>query len=163
MRPRQPIWPMVISYVERNYADDGQAVVTQLLADMRARHELGIQRYGVPLTSGNGRNSMVDAYQELLDFVAYARTWLDERGIVVVAPNIAVRPSDGVKLGDDGKSAEVVDEEKFMQAPGPSPVESMMINMFCAATTALLDLRGALTMIETGTEPPNAAIPEIPS
>lgn len=154
---RQPIWPMVIKYVELNYTDDESSeikAVSQLVQDMAKRHQVGIARYGVPLTSGNGRNSLVDAYQELLDFVVYARTWLDERGIVVVKPGVVIRPSDGVELGPDGLSAVVVDEARFLAAQPPNIVESMMINMFCAATSAVLDLRGALTMLELGIEPP---------
>lgn len=42
------VWPLVIS-------------------DMWDRDQLGRQRYGTPLQSHNGRDALVDAYQEALD------------------------------------------------------------------------------------------------
>src|SRR4051812_6134111 len=37
-----------------------------VLDDMRARREFGIAKYGTPLQVGNGRDHLVDLYQELL-------------------------------------------------------------------------------------------------
>lgn len=143
------MWPEVIAYVRRNYHDaEGQQTVTLLVADMRERHELGIVRYGVPLTSGNGRNSMIDAYQELLDFVVYTRTWLDEQGIEMLAPQMAIKPSDAMKVTvtpTDGKG-EILsgDERVFEKMQDLSIPERVMVNMFSASTEALLTLRGLL-------------------
>lgn len=44
-----------------------------LRADMKARHELGVARYGTPLEVWNGRDAVVDAYQEALDLVVYVQ------------------------------------------------------------------------------------------
>jgi hypothetical protein len=44
-----------------------------VLADMRARDKSGKAKYGVPLQPFNGRNPLVDAYQEALDLVVYLR------------------------------------------------------------------------------------------
>ena len=44
----------------------------QLRADAEARRRLGIERYGLPLQRGNGRDMAVDGYQEALDGIAYA-------------------------------------------------------------------------------------------
>lgn len=46
-------------------------VPSALVADCRARRELGIDRYGVPLQRGNGRDHRLDAREEALDLVAY--------------------------------------------------------------------------------------------
>lgn len=43
-----------------------------LVDDMYRRRAQGIARYGTPLQYDNGRDAMVDAYQEYLDGVAYA-------------------------------------------------------------------------------------------
>lgn len=43
-----PIWDLVID-------------------DMRERDRVGWQRYGTPLQANNGRDALVDLYQELLD------------------------------------------------------------------------------------------------
>lgn len=71
-----PAWDLVIRYVDDNYDD-----VKDVLADMRERHRIGTERYGTALTSDNGRNHVIDAYQELLDAAAYLRAELDRRGI----------------------------------------------------------------------------------
>ncbi len=71
---RTPAWELVIADCERSGVS--QAVID----DMRERDKLGRERYGVPLTSHNGRDHLIDAYQEALDFVVYLRAWLDERG-----------------------------------------------------------------------------------
>lgn len=45
--------------------------VLRPLAEERRRQ--GIERYGVPLQRGNGRDHLVDALQEALDLMAYLR------------------------------------------------------------------------------------------
>jgi len=47
--------------------------------DIDERIKVGTQRYGEPLRSFNGRNALVDAYQEALDLVNYLRQCLDEQ------------------------------------------------------------------------------------
>lgn len=56
---RRPIWEMVIE-------------------DMQKRHEVGTERYGTPLQAFNGRNSLQDAYEEILDLAAYLRQTIEE-------------------------------------------------------------------------------------
>lgn len=60
-------WPSVIRIVEHS----GNPAWKTMLDDMQARHELGINRYGVPLQPHNGRNTKLDMYEELLDACAY--------------------------------------------------------------------------------------------
>lgn len=50
-----------------------------VIADMTERRRVGIARYGTPLQPGNGRDALVDAYQELLDACAYIRQVIEER------------------------------------------------------------------------------------
>ena len=50
-----------------------------VIADMQERRRLGIERYGTPLQSGNGRDALVDAYQEALDLCVYLRQAIAER------------------------------------------------------------------------------------
>ena len=50
-----------------------------VIEDMQARDHVGRQRYGVPLQANNGRDALVDAYQEALDLVVYLRQVLEER------------------------------------------------------------------------------------
>lgn len=47
-------------------------VIRELIAaDMAERDAVGRERYGVPLCTRNGRDFLVDAYQELLDALVY--------------------------------------------------------------------------------------------
>ena len=64
--------------VFRDLASRGD-LTPALTADLLERKELGLARYGTILQPNNGRNSLVDAYQESLDLVAYLRNEL-ERG-----------------------------------------------------------------------------------
>lgn len=50
-----------------------------VMADMAARDRLGRERYGTPLQAGNGRDALVDAYQEALDQAVYLRKEIEER------------------------------------------------------------------------------------
>lgn len=56
----KPVWEMVV-------------------ADMHERDRVGRERYGVPLQAGNGRDALVDAYQEALDLCVYLRQAIAER------------------------------------------------------------------------------------
>jgi hypothetical protein len=61
------LWPMIISEL-------GESELDRLLAaDMLARHEFGVAKYGVPLVANNGRDHLRDAYEEALDCVVYLR------------------------------------------------------------------------------------------
>lgn len=59
----RPIWELVIE-------------------DMRERDNVGRARYGTPLQAHNGRDPLIDAYQEALDLVVYLRQFIEERGSV---------------------------------------------------------------------------------
>jgi hypothetical protein len=50
-----------------------------VIADMRARDNVGRERYGTPLQMNNGRDALVDAYQEALDLCVYLRQAIEER------------------------------------------------------------------------------------
>lgn len=52
---------------------DTPAVWELVITDMRQRDDFGRQKYGFPLQARNGRNALVDAYQEILDAAVYLR------------------------------------------------------------------------------------------
>ena len=58
---------------------DGPAVWDLVLADMRARDVQGHGKYGRRLHPNNGRDALVDAYQEALDLCVYLRQAIYER------------------------------------------------------------------------------------
>lgn len=49
-----------------------------VMQDMEARNKLGISKYGKPLTPFNGRDSLIDAYEEVLDLAVYLRNAIIE-------------------------------------------------------------------------------------
>ena len=51
-----------------------------VLKDMEERRLHGIEKYGVPVQPHNGRDPLVDAYQEALDLCVYLRQAIEERG-----------------------------------------------------------------------------------
>ena len=54
-------------------------VSAEVKKDLDRRIELGIKRYGRPLETNNGRDALVDLYEELLDAVHYIKQLILER------------------------------------------------------------------------------------
>ena len=54
-------------------------VQTLVIADIVKRREFGIAKYGTPLQVDNGRDALVDAYQEVLDLACYLRQEIARR------------------------------------------------------------------------------------
>lgn len=59
----------------------GRPIWDLVVEDMQERDRVGRQRYGTPLQTGNGRDMLIDAYQEALDLVVYLRGEIEERRI----------------------------------------------------------------------------------
>lgn len=60
-------------------ANDGTPIFDLVIADMEARKMLGYGRYGVYLQAHNGRDALIDLYQELLDACVYLRQAIEEQ------------------------------------------------------------------------------------
>lgn len=54
-------------------------VTLAVMDDLRLRSESGAKKYGTPLMTHNGRDALVDAYQEALDLCVYLKQALMER------------------------------------------------------------------------------------
>ena len=72
--------------------NDRPAIWSLVIADMQARDAEGRRKYGTPLQSHNGRDALVDAYQEGLDLVVYLRQAIEERGAPPVGQLIEGEP-----------------------------------------------------------------------
>jgi hypothetical protein len=59
--------------------NDNPASWDLVLEDMKQRDLLGLTRYGTRLQAHNGRDSLKDVYEELLDAAVYIRTLMFER------------------------------------------------------------------------------------
>lgn len=58
---------------------EGREVYDLVLCDILERYESGKQKYGTSLRVNNGRDPLVDAYQEAVDMVMYLRQAIEER------------------------------------------------------------------------------------
>jgi hypothetical protein len=56
-----------------------QDVLPGIIADLQARTDEGIRKYGTPLQTHNGSDALMDAYQEALDLCQYLKQALMER------------------------------------------------------------------------------------
>lgn len=54
-------------------------ILPVVIQDLKDRSNMGKDKYGTVLQSHNGRDSLMDAYQEALDLVMYLRQALIER------------------------------------------------------------------------------------
>lgn len=60
-------------------ANSSRPIWGLVIEDMQERDRAGRQKYGTPLQAGNGRDALVDAYQEALDLVVYLRQEIEQR------------------------------------------------------------------------------------
>jgi hypothetical protein len=58
---------------------DAPFVQDAVIADIEARRQVGIRRYGTALQPHNGRDALLDAYEEALDLAMYLKQALMER------------------------------------------------------------------------------------
>lgn len=77
------IWDLVIDEVSQRSprgpeSDEVWSIRELVIADMRARQQFGHAKHGRPLRAGDGRDSLVDAYQEDLDSLVYKRKAVEE-------------------------------------------------------------------------------------
>lgn len=89
------VWPLVIQDLENlmnvQHPDENGKygeIARDVVKDMQLRDQIGRERYGTPLTANNGRDQLVDAYQELLDFLVYLRAKFEELGFTPETENI---------------------------------------------------------------------------
>lgn len=59
--------------------NDSPPIQDLVIADIQERKRVGIERYGTLLQALNGRDALVDTYQEILDGAQYIRQEIEER------------------------------------------------------------------------------------
>ena len=77
---RVDVWPLVIADVEA-YMPPSR-LRDRFIEQARRRDQLGREKYGTPLQTHNGRDPLVDAFQEAMDATVYLRAAV-ERGYSV--------------------------------------------------------------------------------
>ena len=83
-----PTWELVIADCRRHDRFEFDPAWKAMVADMDARNAEGVRKYGVPLTPHNGRDSLVDAFQESLDKLAYLANAISEAGTAPVSDRL---------------------------------------------------------------------------
>ena len=63
--------------------NDSPAIQDLVISDIEERKQLGLKKYGTLLQANNGRDMLLDAYQEVLDLAIYLRGAIEERKVVV--------------------------------------------------------------------------------
>lgn len=102
---------------------DDQSLV---MADIAARRNVGIERYGQAHVPFNGRNTMLDSYEEILDFLVYQRSLLRLREatkaeLAEVLQRALQQQDVNSKAGVPEALAEVLADWALMQRVGNSP------------------------------------------
>jgi hypothetical protein len=59
--------------------NDSTPIADLVIDDLLERKRIGIERYSVPLQAHNGRDALIDAYEEILDLTIYLRQVIEER------------------------------------------------------------------------------------
>ena len=54
-------------------------VFPEVINDLEGRMKQGVETYGTPLETNNGRDALLDAYHEALDLAVYLKQALMER------------------------------------------------------------------------------------
>jgi hypothetical protein len=86
-----------------------------VIADLEKRKQVGLERYGTYLQPGNGRDALVDLYQELIDATQYIRQEIEERRALWKV--IAERISDaGFAMPERNYTEEAVFLRDFVRA-----------------------------------------------
>lgn len=70
-------------------------VADYVLVDIQARIDAGEKKYGTRLQTHNGRDALMDAYQEALDLVMYLRQAILERDELLALTPPAPRLAGG--------------------------------------------------------------------
>lgn len=60
---------------------DRTEILPLVIEDLRERSRIGTRKYGEPLTTFNGRNALLDAYEEALDLACYLKQKLLEMAL----------------------------------------------------------------------------------
>lgn len=69
-------------YAQPHPKSDGRDLWPLVIEDMKDRDRLGKAKYGIGLRPHNGRNALIDAYQEVLDLSVYLRQEIEEQQIL---------------------------------------------------------------------------------
>lgn len=89
--------------------NESQPIYELVMADIEARAQEGKKKYGTYIQATNGRNALMDAYQEALDLAMYLRQKLEEdapspvsEGLALQAGRASEKSTAGLDWHDSG-------------------------------------------------------------
>ena len=97
-----------MSQQPRPKPNDSTPVWEQVIQDMRARDEQGFKTYNTRLQKHNGRNSILDMYEEILDSTVYCKTFLLEANDMKNELDIAIQMLKSGRYDECEKHLEVL-------------------------------------------------------
>jgi len=84
--PLLSTWRTPAAIPQPSPTGEGRDVTAQVIEDIRARSEMGRRKYGTVLRTDNGRDALMDAYQEALDLCCYLKQAIMERNEALDGP-----------------------------------------------------------------------------
>lgn len=85
-------------------ANKSRPIWELVVEDMQERDRTGLERYGVRLQANNGRDALVDTYQEILDAAVYIRQEIEER-FKIIFQIVGWLTNTGVQMPERGMSS----------------------------------------------------------
>ncbi len=106
-----------------------------LITSTQKRADMGKAKYGVYLTAANGRNPLVDAFQEALDQLVYLRQAIEdeylrqvnEEAMPPIHPNYTTRPEPAPIYNPDLTPIFQLVIDDLQERPGLVPVFALII------------------------------------
>ena len=96
--------------------NDSRTIWELVIEDMKARDNTGFKKYGTRLQAHNGRDALVDAYQEALDLAVYLKQAIVERQIYT--QDRSDTPADRLRRDIEASGAESA-IDKVTRVPRP--------------------------------------------
>lgn len=93
----------VAEHQQQPTKNDKPCIQDLVIADIEARKQVGIERYGTTLQPFNGRSALLDAYQEALDLCQYLRQLLYEEEHIKLADPSCSGCGGPIELGESVK------------------------------------------------------------
>jgi hypothetical protein len=111
----------------------------QVIVDLRERTQRGIETYGRPLETHNGRSAKLDRYQELLDAAQYAKQDLLEEADLLRALQPVARLLFSVVQTRDLETGEPVPGDRILFRSNHT---DLTIGQARAFVSAVIELEG---------------------
>ena len=118
------------------------AVWDLVIADMQERDQIGERKYGTRLQPHNGRDFLVDVYQESLDRIVYLRgkIYEEQNGLTITFPRLRFVDDNALMRQINKIESEVMEVKGAFLLPGYGLLADELLDTMQACATALMIL-----------------------